>query len=708
MALILGYFFISAETGLFIDWRPNAPVSCFATTKGKTIYVDQGRGMEPFEIRGVNMGVGIPGHFATDYAIDKATYLRWFQQIQDMGANCVRVYTLLSDDFYNAVYEFNHNNDNPLYILHGVWINDYIHYSRRDAYDPAFFDEFLRDCRMVVDVLHGKYPFLLNEDLGSGSYNKDISPWVLGYILGVEWEDTTVAYTDHMWPARNSYTGKYVRATEEASPFEALLAQVADRLIAYETTRYKAQRLVAFTNWPTTDPLDWPDTVSFYFRKFAKVDVEHFETTGAFLSGHFASYHLYPYYPDYLGFMDVVGEPVPTKAAFTEHGVFNSYRAYLHMINEYHTVPVVVAEYGVPSSRGRAQSDRNTNRHQGGLSDHEQALAITACYRDIMDAGLAGSILFTWQDEWFKRTWNTMAFTDLTRTPYWCDVQTNEQHFGILAFDPGKERSVCYVDGDLSEWENVAPIVETDGLSLSYLYDEAYLYLRVHKENYRHGQDVLYIPLDITPKTGSKAADGCPLPFERPADFLVVLDGEDNSQVLVQQRYEALRAIFSHRAYGEDAYLNPPAPDTANFVPIKLILQVPLDPRTELAQKVIEIADTFETGLLRQGNGNPASPDFNSLADFYVNGDDIELRLPWLLLNFADPSRMIIHDDYYAHYGVEYIAIDSIWAGVGSEGAGQGPVAMGEAPLSGWGRRPAYHERLREGYYAMQALWAAD
>ena len=51
--------------------------------------------MEPFEIRGVDMGVGIPGHFATDYAIDKETYLRWFRMIKDMGANCVRVYTLL-------------------------------------------------------------------------------------------------------------------------------------------------------------------------------------------------------------------------------------------------------------------------------------------------------------------------------------------------------------------------------------------------------------------------------------------------------------------------------------------------------------------------------------------------------------------------------------------------------------------------------------
>ena len=88
------------------------------------------------------------------------------------------------------------------------------------------------------------------------------------------------------------------------------------------------------------------------------------------------------------------------------------------MINDYHTMPVVVSEYGVPAARGRAQTDRNTGRSQGGMSEKEQAEAAVSCYEDIMKAGCAGSVLFTWQDEWVKRTWNTMAYSDLTKTPY--------------------------------------------------------------------------------------------------------------------------------------------------------------------------------------------------------------------------------------------------------------------------------------------------
>ena len=55
---------------------------------------------EPFEIRGVDLGVAIPGEWATDFAIDEETYLRWFQMISDLGANTIRVYTILHDDFY--------------------------------------------------------------------------------------------------------------------------------------------------------------------------------------------------------------------------------------------------------------------------------------------------------------------------------------------------------------------------------------------------------------------------------------------------------------------------------------------------------------------------------------------------------------------------------------------------------------------------------
>ena len=40
------------------------------------------------------------------------------------------------------------------------------------------------------------------------------------------------------------------------------------------------------------------------FEKFASVNVEHIAVQPAFQAGQFASYHVYPYFPDYLGVMN--------------------------------------------------------------------------------------------------------------------------------------------------------------------------------------------------------------------------------------------------------------------------------------------------------------------------------------------------------------------------------------------------------------------
>ena len=53
-------------------------------------------------LKGVNMGVGKPGTFPGEYAITKAEYLRWFQNISDMNAEAVRVYTTQKPEFYDG------------------------------------------------------------------------------------------------------------------------------------------------------------------------------------------------------------------------------------------------------------------------------------------------------------------------------------------------------------------------------------------------------------------------------------------------------------------------------------------------------------------------------------------------------------------------------------------------------------------------------
>ena len=739
VVLLFAGYYAYYHMGLYVSLGSDEPVETFMKTDEDTIYMEREGRYEPFEIRGVNLGAGIPGEWATDYAIDEETYLRWFNWIQELGANTIRVYTILQDDFYNAFYAYNNQREaegkEPLWLLHGVWINDYIQNSHRDAFDDDFLQTFLDDSKLLVDILHGKRSLSLGRGLGSGSYRKDVSPWVIGYILGVEWEDVTVAYTNESHPERSQYAGTYMETTGEATPFEAMLAQVGDNIIEYETERYRQQRLVAFSNWPTTDPFLYPADITEKFMKCAQVDVDHIRPTEAFLSGYFASYHVYPYYPDYLhrvldtlelqdpqkrdmsSYYPESKTGVPYAAMMTgneredfydEEGNLNTYYAYLKILNKYHNIPVVISEYGVSTGRGMAQRDYYTGRNQGRMTEREQGRALINCYKDIRNAGSAGSCVFTWQDEWFKRTWNTMHAVDMDKTPYWSDYQTNEQYFGLLAFDPGEEKSICYVDGDVSDWSPEDVALETEQGSLSMKYDEKFLYFYVQGEDFQPGEDAVYIPIDTTPKTGSRYCEDYDVSFEQPCDFLIYIHDLDDSRVVVQERYEVLRAVYSNETEGFDAYINPVEPDTPVFKRINMVLQLQAEGRTpEEKENNIFFYEAYETGALRRGNANPESEDFDSLADYMFTENGLELRIPWQLLNFANPSEMMIHDDYYEHYGIEYLHIDEMYAGMAlGERQAEDTIPMAEFPLKGWGKKVTYHERLKESYYILQDYWA--
>ncbi len=707
LGLILDYLYF--HVGLYIDYSPNKKVTTFVKTKDDAIYKEGEEGYETFEIKGVNLGSGEPGKWSTDFHIDKESYLRWFLYIKEMGANTIRIYTIQQDVFYEAFHEYNTGNNDPLYLIHGVWVNDYKQNSHRDGYD--LYDSFLSDCKTMLDVVHGarKIPVGKVESAGHGVYRRDISQWVIGYILGVEWEDLTVAYTDDLYAGMegySSYLGKYMYTTDEASPFEVLLCKVGDKVIEYESRRYKQQRLVAFSNWPTTDPFEYPKNVKDFFMKCANIDVEHIKTTSEFLSGQFASYHVYPYYPDYLDYIEdwtQLGITNPSDF-INEKGEVNTYRAYLSMLNTHHTIPVVISEFGISTGRGMAQRDANTGRNQGKMSEKEQGQALLDSYEDIISVGSAGSCVFTWQDEWFKRTWNTMYAINLKRTPYWSDYQTNEQYFGLLSFDPGTRESVCYVDGDIAEWNNSDIISNDDDLSISMKYDEKFVYFLIHKQNLDFENETLYIPIDTTQKSGSNYSENYGLHFSREVDFLITIKGKNESRLQVQERYESLRSTYSQNVNNYDTYVKSNIPDKNSplFVNVDMILQTAT---ALMYHDNSSLAETFETGLLTYGNANPESSDFNSLADFISNGDYIEIKLPWQLLNFADPSRMEIHDDYYdGNYGVEYINIDKVYVGI-SDGSSSERIILFPFRLNGWKNKVTYHERLKSSYYMLQDSW---
>jgi len=695
IVLLLMFDIVCYHLGWYISFDENNPES-FVKTDGKNILLKQDDEFTNYEVRGVNIGSSIPGEWTADYAIDETTYLSWFGQIQEMGANTIRVYGVQSDTFYNAFYNYNKNNNNPLYLLQGVSVNDYVQFSHRDAFDKEFMDSFTDNAKVAVDVIHGRKKIQLGRaaSSGSGTFKKDVSNWVIGYILGVDWEPSTVAYTNEKYKEANLlYNGKYMYAKDGASAFEIMLATVGDKMVEYETNKYKTQRLIAFSNQPSTAPFTYPEDIARLYLKYAHIDIENIAATDKFISGQFASYHVYPFQTDFLQYINSLDEIGlnGVNACYNEDGSLNDYRTYFTMLNFHHSHPVVISEFGISSGRGVEHEAVDSDGLYSKVSEKEQGEALADCWEDIKLSGLNGGCIFSWQDEWSKRTQNTLYAINEERSPYWSDYQTNGQYFGLLSFDPGVENSVCYVDGDVSEWNEQDKVIKTD-IELSLKYDEKFMYFLVKKENLDFSNDLIYIPIDTMQKSGSNYCKNYDLKFDKEADFLLVLNGNENSRLLVQERYEAIRSTYSQRINGFDTYRQENIPDknSPEFVPINTIVEKKVLSENPLERNTVILV---ETGNLLYGNANPKSTDFNSLADFCARGDYIEIKIPWQLLNFSDPSTMQIHDDYYdENYGVEYININEMYIGTGTGGA---RIQLSQIKLTGWGNKVTYHERLK-------------
>ena len=57
------------------------------------------------------------------------------------------------------------------------------------------------------------------------------------------------------------------------------------------------------------------------------------------------------------------------------------------MLNRYHEMPVVIAEYGIPTGRGISQLGTDGEVDSGHFSESEQGDYLIDCYDDIIAAG---------------------------------------------------------------------------------------------------------------------------------------------------------------------------------------------------------------------------------------------------------------------------------------------------------------------------------
>lgn len=659
----------------------------FTKTKGKDIYIAKNDKWEKLEIVGVGLDSTKPGAFPSENLVSEEDYLRWIKDIYDMGANCIKVSNLMGANFYKALDKFNKDKKNPIYLMQGIYFDEKLLKNGKDPQGSKASSAFKDNIKLVIDSVHGN-PYNKEKPDIIQVYKTDISKYVIGYSLGIQFAKHDLIYTEIM-NNKKPYDGKYMYTDKNSSSFESYLAKMGDYAVDYEFSTYKKQSLISFIgtsahhiassveNPNKKNILSSKDTNE-EFKNF--IDVEDIKAKRGLKTGIVASYNIYPSYTELKEYDGNIGK-------------------YFEDINKHYSIPVIIGEIGIPSSR--SGGDFNENIDKGYITEQEQGKALVDIYKAVKKSKLAGCFIFEFQDSWYSSSWNTKDNKILDRSAYWSDAQTYSQSFGLMTFEPGRLKVTPYPDDKLDEWSEKNVISKEKDYSLSMQSDEKYLYFMIKSSDKTSlKKDDIYIDLDTTPKSGSKKSTQYGLQFDNPVDFIIKINDQGNSMVMAQEYYNGFDFYENKSLYEKRPDLIKYTPDMDYFSPIYIETRPKMFIKSqgETKEKV-----TYETGKLTKGNSNPESKDFNSAADYYMGNDYVEVRIPWALLNFMDPSTKQIADDFYENFKTKPMKINDINVGVTIKENEKVITRIKSTPykLNGWSV-PKYHERLKKSYYILK------
>ena len=608
-------------------------VSRLARVREDAVEIFTGGKWQNLEIRGIQLSSFYPGYERFRSNANKKEVLAWLGMIADLGANTVYVPYLQPPNFYAAINDYNTNRLYPLYVLQGVPIDSkqIIEFYNAGNQDRGRITEDMRD---TVDAMHGAALVLDNKRRHSGVYLDDISAYVLGYIAGSETSVEAISLTNRRFPDKTGFKGSYY-AVEGAAAFDCFIAETLDYICGYEIERYGIISLYSYISTPETDPLNHRNATK--LTQNVQINMEKIKSLRR-EQNIIAAYIAHPNNPNFLDY-EHTDNPVRLP-----EGEDSAYKTYLASLTGFHSKPVIITGAGIPASRGVSHVDLDDGYNRGGNNEQTQGSLIIRLLNDIKGAGCAGVTLQSFQDEWLNHsTFNTRDFTDPNSAPYWHDIQASDECFGLLEFIPEKKEQVC-IDGDPEEWEGLSPLNEEPNMSVYARGGAACLYLMFNIPGLSLQRDEIFFAISVTPKSGAARWEEEEVDFPIPADFIIHFKGYNESRLVVHDRYNLFRYRFSYYSRIVDKQAEAPSAAVPAFSGIYMMnrFNVWLKASNTLAGPIYR-----QTGMLVYGTENPADADYNSLTDFAKTNDVLEIRLPWSLLNFRDPTSGKVQDDFY-------------------------------------------------------------
>lgn len=617
----------------------------------------------PFFIKGVNLGIAVPGTFPGEMAATAADYTKWFKQIKEAGFNCIRVYTLHYPRFFEALSAYNHANpENPLLFLQGVWLEEELAGYKHNLYFLS--NAFKQEIEENVDCVHGKKVIPMRVGKAYGAYTTDVSAWCLGYIIGREVYPEEVNTTNTINLLIDKFEGNYLKI-KNASASEAWFTSMLDHTVSYEQTNYKTQRPVSVSSWPTLDPITHKEEIN-REEDTAKVDLSKIELSALSKAGFFISYHAYPYYPDFIG------RQSSYKTFIDDYGL-NNYKGYLtDLKSHYQQYPLIIAEYGVPSSWVIAHYTSSGMNH-GGFDEFSQGLTNIRLLTTIKETLCGGGIQFSWIDEWFKKTWITDPIDYIADSRVlWHNVASAEQNFGLVSFE--KE---IYKD-TLIKYNSLNPISHVNAMVNYKSFD-----LEIGLKKPLDIPDQMWIALDTySPTLGesiSPAGDKMPIR----AEYALHITNY-SAKLYVTQAYD-LFGIWH------------------NFSdPLQLYHTIATDGAPWNIVRMRNNSYYSDVQYIGNLQVNYDFQPYSSKDGVTISDDKITVRLPWSYINVVSPDQIKVFNDDRSTNIKEDVVSDGFLPAVYYKSKWYTPE--NRYKWEPWVRITDYSsmERLKTSYYVMQ------
>eukprot|EP00121_Abeoforma_whisleri_P011468 Awhi_evm1s10577 len=502
-------------------------------------------------ITGANVGATVPGSDPGTLSPGKDVYLRQFKYCRDMHINVIRIYTLLSADFYEAFHEWNSlqtNDYNKLYLIQGIWspVDELANDNQgADAYDPEIYDKMKDYIDRTVKGVHGGG--LIANDAGVDDYTVSVASWVLAYMVGTEWDPNGVYKTMTGSHQGKVFNGTFVQTLPRAHAFETWLAEMLE-YVAEIDMQFGYQHPLAFTNWITTDAIRAPMETEFNIsdpklkgasrEDWMSVNANHIGSTSKWQAGYYFNQHSYPYYPNFLKF-NLTQHGVPGDLLETTDYMEDSYLNYLARLRKvFKGQAMILSETGLSTSLGYASSAQ-AGRKNGNMDEVTQGKLVAQIIKDVAAMGWNGILVFQLVDEWFKKSWNTQNIDWDRRS--WHNALNAEQYFGLIGVESIKP---VVIDGkkDSNSDNWLTSVQHTDSESFGMVqvaHDETYLYLSIEKAdgNTWNSSDIFFVGFDTVPNEGAYVisnnennedlvtSKGAAINFQRAMDYMLMYNG---------------------------------------------------------------------------------------------------------------------------------------------------------------------------------------